>query len=295
MTATNRETAAFSRYLPIEPDALAWGLHVIDAGFTTIPPNTPYPPGQHPDGYMLTWEHGRVLNEYQLVYITDRGGSFESRKAGVQTIDAGDLFLLFPGEWHRYQPNASTGWDENWIGFNGSYADQLMSRFFPVDQPILRVGHNEELLRLVRSVAQLMQTTPLGYRQMMAGNTIAALARARSLMMRKHAPDKHHEHKIHQACTFLLEHAIDTVDLKALAKKLGFSYSRFRAVFKEQTGMSPRQYQLEIRINRAKDLLTQSDHTVSAISDRLGFCSIYYFSRLFKQRTGLTPSSYRKR
>jgi len=47
-----------------------------------------------------------------------------------QAIEAGDAFLLFPGKWHRYRPAPSTGWDEHWIGFNGSYADQIMSRFF---------------------------------------------------------------------------------------------------------------------------------------------------------------------
>ena len=285
--------AAFSRYLPPDPTARAWGTHVIDAGFTAIPPHTRYPPGKHPDGYMFTWKRGRVLNEYQLVYITLGGGIFESREMGQRTITAGHVFLLFPGKWHRYRPDRSTGWDEHWIGFNGSYADQIMSHFFPADQPVLRVGHDEELLHMFQSVAQLMQTAPPGYQQMMAGNTVAALARARGLAMCKGAPAGDHANKIQQACLFLLEHAATNVDLKALAGRLGYSYSRFRTVFKDQTGMSPRQYQIEIRVNRARDLLTQSDEPIGEIADRLGFYSIYYFSRFFKQKTGMTPSAYR--
>ena len=268
---------AFSRYLPPDPAALAWGLHVIDAGFTDIPPHTRYPPGEHPDGYMFTWQRGRVLSEYQLVYITQGGGIFESRQAGQQEIRAGDVFLLFPGRWHRYRPDPSTGWDEHWIGFNGSYADQLMSHFFPEAQAVLPVGHDEELLRLFQSVADLMQVAPTGYRQMMAGNTVAALARVRALGMNRAMPTDRHAQKMQEACLFLLEHAALNVDLKALARRLSYSYSRFRTLFKEETGLSPRQYQIEIRINRARDLLTQSDQPISQIADRLGFYSVYYF------------------
>jgi len=287
------EFQAFARYVPPGPDALAWGLHVMDAGYTDIPPQSPYPPGKHPDGYMFTWERGRVLSEYQLVYITQGGGLFESRQAGQREIGAGDVFLLFPGRWHRYRPGPATGWDEHWIGFSGTYADQVTSHFFPVDAPVLHVGHDRELLRLFQSIAEMMQTAPSGYRQMMAGNTVAALARVRALAMSKDVPTDHHAQKIQEACLFLLEHAAQNVDLKALAKRLGHSYSRFRTLFKEQTGMSPRQYQIEIRINRARDLLTQSDQTISQIADRLGFYSVYYFSRFFKEKTGMTPSACR--
>jgi AraC-like DNA-binding protein len=285
---------AFSRYLPPGPDALAWGLHILDAGYTHIPADSPYPPAKHPDGYMFTWQRGRVLSEYQMVYITRGSGSFESRKAGKREIGAGDVFLLFPGGWHRYRPDPSTGWDEHWIGFSGSYAEQVMSHFFPANEPVLHVGHDETLLQQFQSVAEMMQSAPPGYRQMMAADTVAALARVRGLAMKRESPTGHHAEKIEEACLFLLEHAAQNVDLKALAARLGYSYSRFRLLFKEQTGLSPRRYQIEIRFSRARDFLTQSDQTISQISDRLGFYSVYYFSRFFKERTGMPPSVYRK-
>ncbi len=287
--------APFSRYLPVESDALAWGLHVIDAGYAAVPPGSPYPASPHPDGYMFTWDQGRELSEYQMVYITRGSGVFESRETGLQPIAAGSLFLLFPGTWHRYRPDDTVGWDENWIGFAGVYADQLMSSFFTRQQPILQVGDDSELLMQVRSVPRLMQTSPPGYRQMMAGNTIAALARARGLAMREHASTGHQEGRMDRARLLLLAHAADDIDLPSLARDLGYSYSRFRTVFKNTTGMSPRQYQIQIRINRARDLLAGSDQSISEIADQLGFCSVYYFSRIFKQKTGSSPSELRRR
>lgn len=287
--------ASYARYLPPDPVALAWGLHVVDAGFTDIPGGSSYPPQPHPDGYMFSWGRGRSLDEYQMVYIIRGRGVFESHATGHVKIEAGDVFLLFPGVWHRYRPSKSTGWDENWIGFDGAYARKLMPHFFSPDEPVWHSGYDEELLRLIRSVTDLMQTVPPGARGMMAGNTISALARVRALVMRRGGVDVHYERKIHEACCIILERATEEVDLPALARQIGYSYSHFRAIFKRQTGMSPHQYQIQIRINRAREFLTSSDQSVTEIAERLGFCSVSYFSRLFKEWVGDSPHRYRSR
>ena len=85
------------------------GLFVLDAGYTMIPPNSPYPPVEHPDAHMFSWESGRTLESFTLVYITRGGGVFESSSGGRQTIREGDLFIIHPGEWHRHQPDPATG------------------------------------------------------------------------------------------------------------------------------------------------------------------------------------------
>ena len=73
-------------YLPKSLDAEEWGLYVLDAGYTMIAPNSPYPPVEHPDAHMFSWESGRTLESFTLVYITRGGGVFESSSGGRQTI-----------------------------------------------------------------------------------------------------------------------------------------------------------------------------------------------------------------
>jgi AraC-like DNA-binding protein len=295
-SASHIPNNAFARYLPTEPDDLEWGLHVIDAGCMDIRPGQPYPPeGMHPEAYMFTWERGRRLNEYQLVYITRGEGELEMRGSGSIHVDEGMAFLLFPGQWHRYRPNPFTGWSEYWIGFDGEVAQRIVPRFFDPRQPVLAAGQDEELLHLFRSVHDLMRSSPPGYRQMMSANTLAALARARGLALRSDTAPDAHEQKIQKARQHLLEHATRDVDLNVLAESLGYSYSRFRSVFKEKTGIPPGQYQLQIRLNLACDLLTNDTRSIGEIADHLGFTSLYYFSRLFKQKLHLTPSAYRVR
>jgi AraC-like DNA-binding protein len=65
-------------------------------------------------------------------------------------------------------------------------------------------------------------------------------------------------------------------------------------MFKKYTGVPPVQYHLDLKVLRAKELLLYSDKSVKEISYELGFQSIYYFSRVFKNKLGLAPSEIRK-
>ena len=290
MTAQN----LFSRYLPIEPSLVDWGMYVLDAGCTDVPAGSDYPVGRHPEEYLFNWEKGRELDEYQLVYITRGEGVFQWQGSKPCEVSAGDVMLLRPDMWHRYKPDAETGWCENWVGFQGEYAQRLVEKFFTADNAILKVGQDEELLRKLKVVIELMQKSPAGFRQMMAGETVAALARVRSLAMRADKMLSAYESKMDYARHYLLAHAAEEIDLVDLAEEQGMSYSRFRTLFREHTGSSPRQYQLDIRVNRAKELLRDGQRNVSEIAEVLGFSSVYYFSRLFKQRTGKTPVEFRR-
>ncbi len=65
-----------------------------------------------------------------------------------------------------------------------------------------------------------------------------------------------------------------------------------RKLFLKQYKLTPKQYILQMRIQKAKQLLEESPFTVAAISEKCGFSNPYHFSRAFKQRTGLTPTQY---
>jgi AraC-like DNA-binding protein len=296
--AVRAHPTAFAKYLPVEPAARDWGFYVIDGGFTEIPPGVSYEQqaqGQHPASYLFTWEKGQTLREYQLTYITRGHGVFESRSAGRLRIAAGDVFLLFPGEWHRYRPQQTTGWDENWIGFDGDYARRLMHRFFPIAKPVLRVGYNEALLECLHAICDLLATPGVGHRPLMAAKTIEALARIYALTLGARAGDRRLIESLERSRLHLLQHSDERLDLIKLARQLGLSYSRFRSAFKIHTGASPRRYQLQIRINRAKALLLDTDRTMAEIAEQVGFASVHYFSRLFKKRIGCAPLQYRRR
>ena len=81
---------------------------------------------------------------------------------------------------------------------------------------------------------------------------------------------------------------------KILADQCNISEIYFRKLFTEQYGTTPRQYIIDVRINKAKHLLTDGILKINTVSEMCGFSNPYHFSRLFKYRTGLTPTEYLK-
>ena len=78
-----------------------------------------------------------------------------------------------------------------------------------------------------------------------------------------------------------------------LAARYNISVSYFRAVFRQVTGMPPRQYLNQIRINRAVDLIQHQGLSITDAADRIGIHDLNYFSRLCKHITGYSPSYFR--
>jgi AraC-like DNA-binding protein len=81
---------------------------------------------------------------------------------------------------------------------------------------------------------------------------------------------------------------------EAIATDLGVSYSWFRKAFKENIGISPAQYQLQLKLSKAKELLTNTDDSISEIAYQLGFDSVSHFSLFFKTKEGVTASEFKK-
>src|SRR6266567_7446344 len=98
------------QYLPVSAQNIDWGLYVTAIGTESVPPNyETYPSAAHPSMYYFTWNEGRVLPEYQILYLTRGRMIFESTPTGERTIEAGHVVILFPGVWHRYRPDPETG------------------------------------------------------------------------------------------------------------------------------------------------------------------------------------------
>jgi AraC-like DNA-binding protein len=283
------------KYLAISEEDSNWGLHLNVAGTASILPNANYPSPNHPSEYFFTWEKGRILNEFQINFITEGTGILENR-FGIFPLKKGSVFITFPGVWHRYKPNIKTGWTENYIGFNGELAGRLICKpRFSTEEPVFHFGIKEELLDTFLKIFDLVEKEQPGYQQIASGMAIKLLGYIISFEKQKDFSGKPIA-KVIEAIRFEMRRNIEKeIDLKMLAEKHRVSYSFFRKMFKKYTGVSPGQYHLQLRITRAKELLISTDKSIKTISYELGFQSIFYFSNMFKKKEGITPSHFRNR
>lgn len=284
-----------SKYLVVNPRDVQWGLTVNTVGYEEIGVADTYPTRGHADGYYFDIDKGRVLNEYQLLYITEGEGIFNSAHAKDIPLKAGDLFLLFPGEWHTYHPTGKNGWKSYWIGFKGKNVDdRVKAGFLSVDKPIYHVGFSADIIRLYEEAYKRAQEEAPYSQQILAGivNHLVGLMYAleRSMELSK---DHTRVDMINLARLRIRESLEVDLTIQQIAEDLGVSYSNFRKLFKEFTGISPALYQQDLRLQRAKELLATTTLSIKEIAYRLRFESPDYFSSKFKIKTGKKPSEFR--
>jgi len=205
----------------------------------------------------------------------------------------GDGFLLFPGEWHRYKPNKETGWTEIWIGFTGQIADTVLkTSFFDKSQPVIQGCANILIFSLLKSLFQLVSEEPFGFQRTASGIFLQLLAeicnvqKGSEVNLQANSFISKAKHLMHKKIE-------EEINFHMFCKNHGISYSKFRSDFKQQTGFAPLQYFLLMKIEKAKDLLKNSDLCAKQIAFRLGFKTDHYFGRVFKMKTGLTPMEFK--
>jgi AraC-like DNA-binding protein len=284
----------FFKYLTPGEGDKKWGLYLSVAGRSQTQAGGRYPSTEHPTGYFFTWERGRVLEEYQLVYISEGAGVLQNR-AGKHPARAGSVLLLRPGEYHRYRPLSETGWTEWFVGFQGHLADHFY-RHTPLlnKEPLISYGFREDLIEIYNRIFAQIQEEKPGYQQIASGLVVQLLGLLVAHDRQGDFSGKPIENIIQKARLYMRDWADEDIDLQKLAEDYHISYATFRKMFKKYTGMSPRQYHLELKLRRAKELLLTTDHSIKEISQTLNFESIHYFSRYFKKKMGYPPSGVRK-
>ena len=284
-------------YCPIGQVQRQFGIYVTGAGKEVTKPEEPYPHAYHSSDYYFTWKNGRTLAdwEYQILYIRSGKGVIEFKRGKSIPIQGGSVIILHPGEWHRYHPDPETGWSEAYIGIGGEFLKHIFAEpFFRhppniIDlQPDGRFDH--DMIELVDDI----QANSVEHPYTLAMKTMALIA---SLFERPANLQGKAAYNvmIRQANLHIAHHLGEVIDFPALAKQCGMGYSLFRKCFQSYNGMAPLEYQIALRMRRAMHLLTSSNVPIAQIATEIGFSSPAYFSKFFRDKTGVPPSQFRTR
>ncbi len=294
-SATGKEKVERFRYLQVTPRDKSWGLAVTTVGLRHVRPGEEYLLSDHPDNYRFRENGRRVLNEYQLYYITRGSGYFESASCSRTRIEPGMMFMLFPGEWHSFAPDPDSGWDDHWIGFNGAFMDdKIRSGFFTFKNCVFRVGVDERITATFHEILEIATDENKGYQQAIASLAISLIGRIHYEDINHTYGETYIDRIINQAKTVMKEDMTNNEPLEDIANTLGVSYSLFRREFRKRCGISPGQYRLELRLAKAKEMLLTTNLSVAEISSRLHFECIGQFSTFFKKKSGSSPLEFRK-
>lgn len=106
--------------------------------------------------------------------------------------------------------------------------------------------------------------------------------------------EKENEYSIEAILQFIHEHYQEHLTVTHIADLFKMERRHLAYIFKRYTGMSPLNYLTEYRIRRSKELLRHEQYSITQVAELVGFDDNLYFSRIFKKRTGYSPSAYRE-
>jgi len=292
----------YFRYIPVRQRDIQWGLVVIGAGFASIPPHAAYPPPGHPELYEFRWQQGRSLPEYQVLYIAQGEGIFESSGTARQSIGAGTVLMVFPGVWHRYRPDRKTGWDEYWVSFNMDR--RVANGFFSPQRPVLVTGQQPSILAPYQVILDRLRREPPGFPHLIAADTIELLASVLAAIS-----DESHElivqgprdvkalqdRTVAEAMRLIWNQDHQPLTVESLARQLAITRRSLERRFHQALGYTVREEMLRCRLERVRRLLTQTDLAIGEIVHASGFSSSDAMTRAFCQAEGLTPLKYRQK
>ncbi|HEX6892113.1 MAG TPA: AraC family transcriptional regulator [Chryseolinea sp.] len=276
------------------PDPGVWGIGVRTCGHQVSQPHQDYPPAKHPASHAFVWEKGRILTSIHLVYIVTGSGIIETKK-GERRLLPGDVVLLYPGDWHRYKPDDETGWEEYWVEFNGVMVNKyLLPELFSNPMTTIRnIGYHEEVIYLFQEALLLAQKKRPGFQKILTGIIWQLAAHIAAPGYRANAGPP--SLKVYEEVLVYIRHHIKSgVNFKQWARSKGLSYSHFRKLIKDKTTMPPQQLLINERLKLAHRLLTSTLLSVNEVAVQSGFESIYYFSRCFKEKVGVSPSKVKR-
>jgi AraC-like DNA-binding protein len=112
--------------------------------------------------------------------------------------------------------------------------------------------------------------------------------------LEKGGKESHYHDAVQRVVTYMNANLEKRITVKSMAEKAGFSERRFRQIFELVKSMPPKQYLEALRLKMAEALLQNTSLSILSISDRLGYCSQFHFSKRFQAAYHMSPSQYRK-
>ena len=163
------------------------------------------------------------------------------------------------------------------------------------EEPLLRIGCSGGIERCYREIIGTVEEERVGFQPLISSIVLHILGS----VLFKHSnllySDNPVVEKINRAKAIMRTDFGRNRSPEQIAREVGMGYTWFRRVFREYVGMAPAQYQHTMRLNKARELLATTAHSISEIAYALGFESVSAFSLFFRLRERLSPSQYRAR
>lgn len=240
---------------------------------------------RYESGYSLT----RSAYDSFLVMAVTKGSCRVWTQAGAFTAGSGDVVLIDCYAPHAY--SSQEGWEASWLHFDGPQSRAYFEYITAQSGCLLHPNGLEDVLRPIARLYRGFQgKSPLSEPAMSLHITELLTRLALTGREKPGAAGP----SLEKAVAYIQEHFAEPVSLEQLASLSSLSPYYFTRLFTKETGQTPHQYLLSVRIDSARFLLKSTSMSVKEIGFACGFSSESSFNSTFRKRTGVTPGRYRE-
>lgn len=215
---------------------------------------------------------GPHVRKYTLIHYVLRGRGTLYARGGAHPVEAGQAFVINPGQTTTYRADLHDPWHYCWIGFNGS-----LSADFARLPPVLTLPR-ELFSPLLRSY-----DGPAEYR--LAAMLMALYDR---LFAHRQSPNLH----VQRVQTYIRANYMLPISIEELSSRLGLNRRYLGRLFKTHTGQTMQEFLLQTRMEAARALLKQGQ-SVAQVAHQCGYEDASNFSKMYKKSTGKSPTQDR--
>ncbi len=243
-------------------------------------------------------KYGPAVRDHFLIHYIARGKGTFLKDGKVHHLKEGDGFVIFPSETTTYVADCEQPWEYYWVGFSGTAASKLLagaslsakSPIFHLSLPLEQVTGCIKDIYTNASFSNGGEIRALGLLLVFLSMVTDSSCQSNK---EKHFSSIQSDY-VAKAISFIQENHSHNISIQELSDFVGIDRSYLYRIFKNILGVSPQDFLIEFRIQRACQLLLETNMDISSIANYVGFSTPTHMSVAFNRINNISPSKYRK-
>lgn len=237
-----------------------------------------------------SWGPG-IRDHYLIHHVISGYGTYTDKNQEYR-LGPGDTFLSYPEATNQYAADLFQPWHYVWVGFGGLDAKGILKQTdFSPERPVLRGVKPQEMQKLMMDIYSDYGTSSCNA-VALTGRLYLFLSFLMGNTQNLKPASVGGNDCAKTAAEYIVTHYEQPISVEQIAQICSVSQSSLYRSFKQTFNMSPKQFIIRYRIERACELLREGLYSVQEVGISVGIEDPFYFSRLFKEVTGFAPSSY---
>lgn len=237
----------------------------------------------------------RIIDWYSLHFIVSGSLSLSYGNENIH-LTQNDIFCLHPNMKHSYSVldySPETPLKMFWLAFDGAQAPSLLRRIGVTrDKPFLRNRLTPELLEWIHKLLKTISGQPQNIELKIQSNLYSIFELLANY--NENSQEKAHTNIwLKQSIDYIHAHYMEGISVAEVVRVASVHRSHFYNEFNQLLGISPRQYLIKLRMDRASEMLMKTDLNITEVSLSIGYPDLYSFSRAFYNYYGMSPTHYR--